>query len=128
MKIKSENPFIPELVKSYLEIKAETELKKKQEEAKVKEEKAHEAIMSQTRPQMTDQQFMFLNALAGDITVELLVYVPETKWALQNPFFDGIKYNGPVMQAPYNVFNFNGPSLWPGQPKPAAEKKEASDK
>ena len=76
--------------------------------------------MAEAREPMTDEVWRRLNGLDGEIDVEVLVYVPASGWSLQNPYFDGVKYCAPVMQQPYNVFNFDGPSLWP-KPAPPPE-------
>ena len=127
MKKKEENnksAFIPEVIKTLAQLKEEKIAAKNKAESDAKEAKAHQEIMSEAREPMSDELWNRLNGIEGELNVEVLVYVPDSGWSLQNPHFDGVKYCAPVMQQPYNVFNFDGPSLWPKPPAPAESQEQ----
>jgi len=118
-KMRDINPFIPEKIKTMAEIKAEKLKEAEKKEADKKIAIADKHIMAHVRPPLEDDQFKMLmqydeTKMSSLWTV--LTMTPVSGWSKDNPFFDGIKYMGNLMQNPYNYFNigtenFFGPDV-----------------
>jgi hypothetical protein len=80
-KVKDENPFIPDLIKTLAQVKQEKEIEKATKEVKEKEKKTHETIMMTVRDPIPDDMFMKLYGITHPINWELVLYTPMTGWS-----------------------------------------------
>lgn len=116
-----DNPFIPEILKNLKQLKEEAELEKKAAENAEKIKEADKMIMAQVREPYGYDDYTKLLGLQCPMIADILIYVPITSWSIHNPYFDGIKYCGPIGMLPLHPLNYLTDTIYP---KPKEEKQE----